>query len=239
VGDLPVLSGVQSIKYDAFFAWCWDIDMPVEEVWRRHKKDGYPDEMLEFYLLAQELSDKTQYIGQCIVNNNHASFLGSVEHYRSKFGNSNVYGNVDCKERSGILDLTRENLELIIEEKVEAVRIAAWMQEILRSCADRLPADDYKTLQRAMDYQEACVRVWRYHTEAFFRYRLFDLGVPGGEYEQLMKAVEACELEIRKLRSYDEVQADNAYALIGSIRSLSWVKCCSTQRTAKGVITGF
>ena len=62
------------------------------------------------------------------------------------------------------------------------------MQKILKSCQDQLPAGDYEILRRTMDYQEQCVRVWRYHTEAFFRYRLYRLNQPGGNYESLIRA---------------------------------------------------
>lgn len=238
VGDLDVLSGVQSIKYDAHFRWCWDIDLSIEDVWRQCRPRGYPDEMLEFYRLSEQVSDQTQNVGRCLVNNNHASFLGSVEHYEAKMRLLDVYGNDECRRRGGILEPTLENLEQIVREKDEAVKCAARMQEILKGCREKLPPGDYETLQRTMDYQEQCVRVWRYHTEAFFRYRLYLLNRPGGEYGSLIAACDRCQAEIRKLRAFDEHQADAALALIGNLRSLAWVKACSTQMHPKGIIRG-
>lgn len=236
VGDYDVLHGVQSIKYDAFFKWCWDIDMPLEEIWRLCKPTGYPDDMLEFYRLSEALSDKTQYVKQCLTNNNHATFLGSIEHYAMKFENNNVYGNEALKEREQVLEPIEENLKLIVEEKEEAVAIAERMQQILKSCRAALPEADYDVLQRTMDYQEQCARVFRYHTEAYFCWKLFEAGKLDGNYDRLISVVQNCEREIRKLRDYDEEQADNAYALIGSIKSLAWVLCCSTQMVPKGII---
>ncbi len=237
VGDLDVLSGVQSIKYDAYFRWCWDIDLSIEEVWRQCKPRGYPNEMLEFYLLSEKVSDQTQNVGHCLVNNNHATFLGSIEHYESKMSLLNVYGNDECRRRVGILEPTVENLEAIIAEKDEAVACAARMREILMACEPHLPSKDYAILHHAMIYQEQCVRVWRYHTEAFFRYRLFHLHKPGGDYESLIRACDNCQAEIRKLRPLDENQADNALALVGNLRSLAWVGVCSRQLTAKGILS--
>ncbi len=237
IGDLDVLSGVQSIKYDAYFKWCWDINFSIEEVWRQCKPRGYPDEMLEFYRLSEKVSDQTQNVGRCLVNNNHASFLGSVEHYEGKMGLLKVYGNDQCRSRGGILEPTLKNLELIIREKEEAVEYAARMQATLKACKDRLPAKDYEILQRTMDYQEQCVKVWRFHTEAFFRYRLFRLNSPGGDYDSLIRACNNCQAEIRKLRPMDEDQADAALALVGNLRSLAWVTACSRQVTAKGILS--
>jgi hypothetical protein len=238
IGDLEVLGGVQSIKYDAFFRWCWDITLTLEEVWRQCKPCGYPDEMLEFYLLSERVSDQTQNVGRCLVNNNHASFLGSVEHYEAKMRLLDVYGNDACRRRGGILEPTLANLEAIVREKEEAVDYAARMQAILKACRNRLPPGDYETLQRTMDYQEQCVRVWRYHTEAFFRYRLYRLGRPGGDYDSLIVACDRCQAEIHKLRAFDEAQADAALALVGNLRSLAWVQACSTPMTPKGIVRG-
>ena len=108
IGDLDVLSGIQSIKYDAYFRWCWDINLSIEEVWRQCKPKGYPDEMLEFYLLSEKVSDQTQNVGRCLVNNNHATFLASVDHYEYKMGILNVYGNDECRKRGVILEPTFE-----------------------------------------------------------------------------------------------------------------------------------
>ncbi len=35
--------------------------------------------MLEFYLLSEKVSDQVRNVGRCLVNNNHATFLASVE----------------------------------------------------------------------------------------------------------------------------------------------------------------
>jgi hypothetical protein len=236
IGDLDVLSGIQSIKYDAYFRWCWDINLSIEEVWRQCKPKGYPDEMLEFYLLSEKVSDQTQNVGRCLVNNNHATFLASVDHYEYKMGILNVYGNDECRKRGVILEPTFENLAAIIREKAEAVEYAERMQAILAACRDRLPAEDYAVLKRTMDYQESCVRVWRYHTEAYFRYRLYALNVPGATFSDLVTACHFCRAEIRKLRLLDEDQADIAQALPGNLISLAWVQACSTQSHPKGIL---
>ena len=236
IGDLDVLSGIQSIKYDAFFRWCWDINLSIEEVWQQCKPKGYPDEMLEFYLLSEKVSDQTQNVGRCLVNNNHATFLASVDHYESKMGILNVYGNDECRQRAAILEPTFENLDAIIREKAEAVEYAERMQAILEACHDRLPAEDYAVLKRTMDYQESCVRVWRYHTEAYFLYRLYARNVPGATFGDLVKICNLCKTEIRRLRLLDEDQADIALALPGNLISLAWVQACRTQSHPKGIL---
>ena len=50
----------------------------------------------------------------CLVNNNHATFLASVDHYESKMNLLNIYGNDECRKRGTILEPTFENLEAII-----------------------------------------------------------------------------------------------------------------------------
>jgi hypothetical protein len=236
IGDLDVLTGIQSIKYDAYFRWCWNINLSIKEVWQQCKPKGYPDEMLEFYLLSEKVSDQVQNVGRCLVNNNHATFLASVEHYEYKMGILNVYGNDECRRRGAILEPTFENLAAIIREKAEAVEYAERMQAILESCRDRLPAEDYAVLKRTMDYQESCVRVWRYHTEAYFRYRLYARNVPGATFGDLVTACHLCRAEIRKLRQLDEDQADIAQALPGNLISLAWVQACRTQSHPKGIL---
>jgi len=236
IGDLDVLSGVQSIKYDAFFRWCWDINLTIEEVWRQCKPQGYPDEMLEFYLLSEKVSDQTQNVGRCLVNNNHATFLASVEHYEYKMGLLNIYGNDECRKRGVILEPTFDNLKAIIQEKAEAVDYVERMQEILEQCRERLPGDDYNVLKRTIDCQAQCVRVWRYHTEAYFRYRLYAVNVPGAGYGEIVTACKNCQAEIRKLRPLDEDLADTAQALVGNLISLAWVQGCKTQSHPKGVL---
>lgn len=236
VGDLDVLNGIQSIKYDAYFCWCWNIDLSIKEVWRKCKPKGYPDEMLEFYQLSEKVSDQTQNVGRCLVNNNHSTFLASVDHYEFKMGLLETYGNDECRKRGAILEPTFENLEAIIREKAEAVEHAGRMQEILAGCRDRLPAEDYAVLKRTMDYQESCVRVWRYHTEAYFRYRLFALNLPGASFEDVWTACHLCKAETRKLRLLDEDQADIAQALPGNLISLAWVQGCRTQSHPKGIL---
>lgn len=228
------LRGIQSIKYDAFFAWCWNMRLSVNEIWRRCKPEGYPDEMLEFYLLSEKLSDRTMYVGQCLMNNLHSGFHGSVEAYEREYPALDVYGNVAPRKRRWILEPTEQNLRLIIREKEDAVKCAERMQAILKSCQKRLPGDAYEKLQRTMDYQQAAVRVWRYHTEMYFRYRLY-IANRGG-YGDVMKAADQCEAEIKALRPLNEKRADNAFALVGNIRSLAFVKACTKQMTPKGII---
>ncbi len=236
VGDLEVLDGIQSIKYDAYFRWCWDIDLSIDEVWRQCKPTGYPDEMLEFYLLSEKVSDQTQNVGRCLVNNNHATFLASVDHYEYKMGLLNTYGNDQCRQRGAILEPTFENLEAIIREKAEAVEYAERMQAILEACRERLPAADYAQLKRTTDYQAQGVRVWRHHTEAYFRYRLYALNQPGATFGALVEACQRCNAEIRKLRRFDEDQADIAQALPGNLISLAWVQACRIQSHPKGIL---
>ena len=236
IGDLEVMSGIQSIKYDAYFRWCWDMSLSIEDVWQQCRPADYPDEMLEFYLLSEKVSDQTQNIGRCMVNNNHSTFLASVDHYEYKMNLLNVYGNDECLSRGKILEPTFENLETIIREKAEAVEYAERMQSILEACRDRLPAGDYEQFKRTMDYQESCVRVWRYHTEAYFRYRLYALQVPGATFGDLVTACNQCRAEIRKLRLLDEDQADIAQALPGNLISLGWVHACTTQSDPKGIL---
>jgi|GEM_PF-1609142 len=236
IGDLDVLESIQSIKYDAYFRWCWDIDLSIEDVWRQCKPRGYPDAMLEFYLLSEKVSDQTQNVGRCLVNNNHSTFLASVDHYDYKMGLLKVYGNDECRERGVILEPTLEHLESIIQEKVEAVEYAERMQEILATCRSGLPEGDYILLKHTMDYQEQCVRVWRFHTEAFFRYRLYAANIGGIDFEQLVESCENCQAEIRKLRPLDEELADTALVLIGNLISLAWVQGCKVQSHAKGIL---
>jgi hypothetical protein len=236
VGDLDVLNGIQSIKYDAYFRWCWDIDLSIEEVWQQCKPKGYPDEMLEFYLLSERASDQAQNVGRCLVNNNHSTFLASVDHYEYKMGLLDTYGNDECRKRGVILEPTFENLDEIIREKAEAVECAGRMQAILEQCRGRLPAEDYAVLKRTIDYQAQCVRVWRYHTEAYFRYRLYAANVPGATYGDLVAVCKCCREEIRELRPLDEDQADTAAALIGNLISLAWVQACKTQSHPKGIL---
>jgi hypothetical protein len=236
IGDLDVLTGVQAIKYDAYFRWCWDIDLTIEEVWQQCKPEGYPDEMLQFYLLSEKVSDQTQNVGRCLINNNHSTFLASVEHYEYKMSLINTYANDTCQENSSILAPTVENLDLIVQEKAEAVAFAEQMQRILETCRERLPDKDYEILKQTLDYQEQCVRVWRYHTEAFFRYRLFALKTPGADFGELVAVCKKCQAEIHRLRPYDEEQADTAQALIGNLISLAWVQACKSQSHPKGIL---
>ncbi len=236
IGDLDVLGGIQAIKYDAFFRWCWNIDLSIDEIWQQCRPAGYPDDMLEFYLLSEKVSDQTQNVGRCLVNNNHATFLASVEHYQYKMKLIDTYGNNECRKRAAILDPTFENLDAIIREKAEAVEYVERMQAILAACRERLPADDYAILKRTLDYQAQCVRVWRHHTEAFFRYRLFARNVPGATFGDLVATCKRCQAEIRVLRTFDEDQADTAQALMGNLISLGWVQCCSCQSHPKGIL---
>ena len=235
-GDLEVLEGIQSIKYDTYFRWCWNIDLSIDEIWQQCKPAGYPDEMLEFYLLSEKVSDQTQNVGRCLINTNHSTFLASVEHYEYKMSLIDTYGNIECKKQSAILKPTLENLEKIIREKAEAVNYVEDMQAILEKCRDRLPAADYTKLRQTIDYQAQCVRVWRYHTEAYFRYRLYAANIPGANFADIAQACRNCRMEIRKLREFDEDVADTAQALIGNLISLSWVKGCKEQSHPKGIL---
>jgi hypothetical protein len=236
MGDLDVLEGIQSIKYDAYFRWCWDIDLSIEDIWKISKPDGYPDEMLEFYLLSEKVSDQTQNVGRCLINNNHSTFLASVDHYEYKMKLINTYGNVECQKQSAILEPTIENLKAIIQEKVEAVQYAERMNEILEQCKDNLPEDDYFELKRTMEYQLQSVKVWRYHTEAYFRYRIYSANIPGSDFMDMAKTCKKCQEEIRKLRKFDEDLADTALALVGNLISLGWVKACKEQSHPKGIL---
>jgi hypothetical protein len=78
------------------------------------------------------------------------------------------------------------------------------------------------------------VRVWRYHTEAYFRYRLFALNKSGDTFGDLVEACKLCKTEICKLRLLDEDQADTT--LPGKLISLAWVQACSQQSNPKGIL---
>ena len=157
------------------------------------------------------------------------------------------------KGKSGSRSLSRAEARqafgMILRGEVEAVQVGAFLMLLrvkeetgeelagfVEACRDRLPAEDYAVLKRTMDYQESCVRVWRYHTEAYFRYRLYALNVPGATFSDLVTACNQCRAEIRKLRLLDEDQADIAQALPGNLISLAWVQGCRTQSHPKGIL---
>ena len=157
---------------------------------------------------------------------------------QSKWKNNDVPFNDTCRERAWILEPTEENVALIAREKAEAVEHVVEMQRLLKASKAALPPADYAALQRCLDYQEQCVRVFRYHTEMFYRYRLFLLTTAPDRLDKLMAVVQRCAEEVRKLRAFDQTQADNAHSLVGNIKSLTWVKLCTSFSGPKGIVAG-
>ena len=236
VGDLQELHSVEFIKHDIFFAMCWDMSLSLEEVWRRCNKGRFPDEMLKFFLLSERVADNAQYVNRCLINNNHASFLGSVEHYEYRFHNCDVPNNETCKSRSWILEPTKQNLNLIIAEKQQAIKDVSQMIVILDSCRGQMSDKDYDILKKTLSYQEQSVRVFKEEVELYFRYRFLCMTKDPDRFQLLAGSLRRCEQAIEKLRGYDSVQADAAMSLLSNVKSLTWVQCCKTFAAPKGIV---
>ncbi len=236
VGDLQELNSVEFIKHDIFFSMCWDMSLSLEEVWRRCNKGRFPDRMLQFFLLSERVSDNAQYINRCLINNNHATFLGSVEHYEYRFRNCDVVNNYECKSRSWILEPTKENMDLIIAEKQQAVDDVVSMGEILDSCHGQMPVGDYEILKKTLAYQEQSVCVFKEEVELYFRYRYFCMTKDPDRFRLLLDSLQRCERAVENLRKHDSAQADTAMSLVSNIKSLTWVQCCKTFAAPKGIV---
>jgi len=85
-----------------------------------------------------------------------------------------------------------------------------------------------------MEIMERSVRVWRHHTEMYFRYRLHVAGKGG--YDEVARSADRCAAEIARLREVDAERAENAMALVSNVRSLIWVRACRRQTTPRGII---
>lgn len=218
VGDYAVLKGLQSIKYDVFFKTCWDMNIQLEDIWKMCKKSGFPDEMLEFFQLSEIVAEQAQYSNESIVNNFHSSFIGSIERYEWHLQYMDHPYNTAGLERKWILEPSEENLSIILAEKDLAIKNVQKMSEILEQCKNELSEEDYSVLKKCMDYQTQAVKVFKVHTEMFFRYRLLMLTTSENRYELLMDCMKRCEKEVTLLRDHDQVQAQNAYALITDIK---------------------
>ncbi|MFA6292951.1 MAG: hypothetical protein WC637_14270, partial [Victivallales bacterium] len=236
VGDLHELDSVEFIKHDIFFSMCWDMSLSLEEIWRRCNKGRFPDGMLQFFLLSERVADNAQYVNRCLINNNHATFLGSVEHYEYRFRNCDVVNNDECKSRAWILEPSKENLDLIIGEKQQAVDDVVRMVEILDSCRSQMPVCDYEILKKTIDYQEQSVRVFKEEVELYFRYRYFCMTKDPDRFRLLLDSLQRCEHAVEKLRRHDSAQADTAMSLVSNIKSLTWVHCCKTFAAPKGIV---
>jgi len=147
-----------------------------------------------------------------------------------------VVNNDECKSRSWILEPTRENLDLIIAEKQQAVDDVVSMGEILDSCRGQMSAEDYEILKKTLDYQEQSVQVFKEEVELYFRYRFFCMTKEPDRFKLLIDSLQRCERAVEKLRGYDPVQADTAMSLVSNIKSLTWVQCCKTFAAPKGIV---
>lgn len=126
--------------------------------------------------------------------------------------------NTAGMERKWILEPSEENLSIILAEKDLAIKNVHKMSEILEQCKNELSEDDYSVLKTCMDYQTQAVKVFKVHTEMFFRYRLLMMTTSENRYELLTDCMKRCEKEVTLLRDHDQVQAQNAYALITDIK---------------------
>ena len=239
IPDLDVLQGVASIKYDQYFQLCWDLAMPLETIWQRCRRPGFPDRMLEFFRLSEEVSDHAQNVMGCIVNNNHAHFLGSVDHFEYKFTNVNVVNNDCCKARAGVLEPTDANLALIVAEKEQAIAAGDAMATILEECRPGLPPADYAVLARTLAYQNQSVRVFKEHVELFFLFRLFKYRPGEGRMEKLQACMARYRAEIERLRLLAPHEARTAEMLLDNVGSRAWVECCAGYKAPKGVVNGW
>ncbi|AIQ57831.1 hypothetical protein [Paenibacillus borealis] len=227
VGDYAVLKGLQSIKYDIYFKSCWDMNIQLADVWRMCKRSGFPDQMLEFFQLSEMVAEQAHYANEAIVNNFHSSFIGSIERYEWQLSYVDHVYNTAGLERKWILEPTEENLSLIVNEKEQAVHNVRRMSEILEQCKQELVEEDYLALRKCMDYQIQVVKVFKVHTEMFFRYRLFVMTKLEYRHKLLVDCMRRCEEEVKQLRLHDEVQAKHAYALISDIK---WRLSCDMQK---------
>ncbi|TBL70290.1 hypothetical protein [Paenibacillus thalictri] len=227
VGDYAVLRGVQSIKYDVYFKTCWDMNIPLADVWRLCKRRGFPDAMLEFFQLSEKVAEQAQYTNESIVNNFHSSFIGSIERYEWQLEYADHPYNTAGMERKWILEPSEEHLSLILDEKEQAIHHVLKMSDILEQCKQELFEEDYAALRTCLDYQIQVVKVFKVHTEMFFRYRLLMLTKLENRHEMLLDCMRRCEQEVALLRQHDEDQAKHAYALISDIK---WRLSCDMQK---------
>jgi hypothetical protein len=218
VGDYAVLKGLQSIKYDVFFKTCWDMNIKLADVWRMCKRRGFPDKMLEFFQLSEKVAEQAQYSNESIVNNFHSSYIGSIERYEWQLEYMDHPYNTAGKERKWILDPAEENIAFLLAEKETAINNAQKMSEILEQCKNDLAEQDYAVLRKCMDYQIQAVKVFKVHTELFFRYRLVMMTTLENRYELLIECMRRCEKEVMLLKEHDQEQAKHAYALISDIK---------------------
>jgi hypothetical protein len=227
IGDYEVLKGLQSIKYDIYFKSLWDMNISLADVWRMCKRRGFSDQMLEFFQLSEKVAEQAHYANECIVNNFHSSFIGSIERYKWQLEYVDHVYNTVGKERKWILEPSENNLSLIIDEKEQAVQNVLKMSDILEQCKEELTEEDYIALRRCMDYQIQVVKVFKVHTEMFFRYRILMMTKLENRHKLLVDNMRRCEEEVAQLRLLDEVQAKHAYALISDIK---WRLSCDMQK---------
>jgi len=227
VGDYAVLKGVQSIKYDVYFKTCWDMNIPLADVWRMCRRRGFPDSMLEFFQLSEIAAEQAHYANEAIVNNFHSSFIGSIERYEWQLEYTDHTYNTAGQERKWILEPNEANLSLILAEKEQAITNVLKMSEILEQCRYKLVEDDYIALRACLDYQIQVVKVFKVHTEMFFRYRILMMTKLENRHALLMDCMIRCEQEVILLREHDQQQAQHAYALISDIK---WRLSCDMQK---------
>ncbi len=237
--DAGVLTGTMRFKHDVFFAACWDIDRPLEELWAVHKPGGWPDAMLEFLLLSERVAENAIYVNRCLVLHNHSSFLESLEHFDYRFKNTFVYGNEALRPRQDILEPTEENLARVAEEKDRAVADAERMSGILDACREELPADDYAVLREALDRQLPAVRTFREYAVLYWRWLIFLHGDAPDRLDRLMAAAADCERAARVLLERDRRLGESALAFVANVRSRAWVACCSGFAGPKGMVEGY
>ncbi|MEK4057404.1 hypothetical protein MHB84_27875 [Paenibacillus sp. FSL F4-0087] len=227
IGDYTVLKGLQSIKYDIYFQTLWDMNISLADVWRICKRRAFPDQMLEFFQLSEKVAEQALYTNESIVNNFHSSFIGSIERYEWQLNYVDHMYNTAGMERKWILEPSEENLSLIIDEKEQAIHNVLRMSEILEHCKQELVEEDYTALRKCLDYQIQVVKVFKVHTEMFFRYRQLMMTKREDRYKLLLDCMRRCEEEVAGLRLHDEVQAKHAYALISDIK---WRLSCDMQK---------
>ncbi|NQX66476.1 hypothetical protein HQN90_10095 [Paenibacillus alba] len=218
IGDYAVLKGVQSIKYDVYFKTCWDMNIGLPDVWRMCKRRGFPDQMLEFFQLSEKVAEQAHYANESIVNNFHSSFIGSIERYEWQLAYMDHPYNIAGQERKWILEPTEANLSIILAEKEQAIVNILKMSEILERCKRELVEEDYATLRTCLDFQIQVVKVFKVHTEMFFRYRILMMTKLENRHALLMDCMKRCEREVTLLREHDQQQAQHAYALISDIK---------------------
>ena len=125
--------------------------------------------------------------------NNHSGISGRLHHVEWCFHH---YGFNDWGGRvtRAMLDATEENLEDVLREKDDAIRIVREMCGLLDSAESRMPVGPFRDLQRMLEGMLGLALLWKEYARSFF---LFGMLRRKWSEEKAKRLETACEMMSR------------------------------------------